>query len=250
MFVFDFDGVLFDTARECLAIAWETSLTLPFAASWRDLPGPPPDVEAAFLAHRYWVGPPWQYAVLLRSIAQGDLPTDTQDFDRRAEAQREALAGFTEAYFATRERLSADPDRWCATVRAHRGPTAAFLDLHRTGQAMVLSTRDDRSIRLLLHRFLDVDDAVLLERGGPRPKWQILADLAAQRGLAPARLFFIDDHPHHALPAHEHGFASHLALWGYNAPDDVAACRAAGLSILAMDELDAAIAAHHPGATQ
>jgi len=249
LFAFDFDGVLFDTARECLDIAWETSRDLPFATRWHGVAEPPAEVERAFLQHRYWVGPPWQYAVLLEGIATGKLPPDTDAFLGRARTQEAALSGFTEAYFATRTRLAADPDRWLRTVRAHDVPATAFTRLHRTGEAVILSTRDAASIQLILSRMLGIDDAVQLERGGPRPKWQILAEAAEHRGLSHERVYFIDDHPHHALPAHEHGFTAHLALWGYNSPTDVAACRLAGLSAITIPQLDATLSAHSKGRT-
>lgn len=248
LFVFDFDGVLFDTARECLAIAYRAARELPaaWAEPYRAREAPAPDVEQSFLRHRHWVGPPWQYAVLLRAIAERALPRTTEEFLARAAALRGELEPFTGRYFAARGALAADRARWLALVAPFPEACRELARLHARGAAAILSTRDDASIRLLSSHYLGLELApgALLPRSGPREKWEILLEAAAARGLSPRDVFFLDDYLPHALPAHHRGIAAHLARWGYLGDGDVEAALTAGMPCLQLPELGAAIRAH------
>lgn len=248
LFVFDFDGVLFETDRECLAIAYRAvrELAAPWAAPYRAHEAPTEDVERAFLAHRHRVGPPWQYAVLLRAIAERTLPATTDAFLARAAAERGELEGFTERYFAARHAVAEDRARWLSLVTPIAASTGELQRLHARGAAAILSTRDDESIRRLLAHYLGVELAPgeLLPRSGPREKWEILLETAAARGLAPGDVFFVDDFIAHALPAHRRGIAAHLARWGYVGEGDVDAALTAGMPCLQLSELGAALSAH------
>lgn len=245
-FVFDFDGVLFDTARECLAIAFRAvqGIDAPWAAAYRGSAAPSAETERSFLAHRYWVGPPWQYAVLLRVIAEGALPRTTDEFLARAGAWRDELEPFTERYFAARGELAADRVRWLALATPYAAAAGAFQRMHARGEVAILSTRDDVSIRRICEHYLGVANAEVLPRAGKREKWEILLDAAATRNLAPGEVFFLDDYLHHALPARQRGFAAHLARWGYLGEGDVAAAAAGGLPSLQLSELGPALRAH------
>lgn len=236
-FVFDFDGVLFDTARECLAVAYRT-----FTGGEAD---PPRALASAFAQHRYLVGPPWQYAVLLRCLERGDVPSNAEAFLALAARQREELAGFTDRYFAERERLAASP-RWLELVRPYETSARSFRELHARGTARILSTRDDRSITKLCAHYLGVELAkgVLLPRAGSREKWELLLDVAANERIEPSRIFFLDDYFAHALPAKQRGISAHLAAWGYLGPTDEKNALTAGLPCLQLTDLDRALRAH------
>jgi phosphoglycolate phosphatase-like HAD superfamily hydrolase len=244
--VFDFDGVLFDTARECLAVAFATARRWPGFEAWRQLESPPDSVAERFLANRHWVGPPWQYAVLLDCILRDALPTGTDGFLAVARPRQGELAEFTDRYFATRTELSRDVARWCAVIRPYAPATAALAQSHAAGKAAILSTRDELSIRKILAHFLGPDHADIeqLPRAGTKEKWQLLTELADRRRLPLKDVFFVDDYVHHALPAHRAGIAAHLALWGYLSAEDIREARAAGLPCVALNDLDRAIARH------
>jgi phosphoglycolate phosphatase-like HAD superfamily hydrolase len=241
VFAFDFDGVLFDTAHECRAIAFE-------AIREYDHQGQvalPDDAAELFIKYRQWVGPPWQYAALIECIRLRAMPTSREQFLQYAAHRESDLHGFTELYFATRERLSLDLARWTSHVRPYPAATAAFRALHQRGRALILSTRDARSITLLCAHFLDVDvSAALLPRAGDLPKWRVLMELAQQRGLQPPDVFFLDDYLPHALPAFEKGISARLALWGYLSDSDRAVASAAGLPCLELLDLDRALLEH------
>ncbi len=242
LYVFDFDGVLFDTARECLQVAFGAIRSLParwtFADAWRELAAPPADLTATFAKHRYLVGPPWQYAVLLKCIADGNVPTETAAFLELASSLRGELESFTEAYFASRGELAKDEARWLALATPYEPSLRKFRELHAAGSAVILSTRDDRSItKICGNHGIALTPEHLLPRAGPREKWEILLDAAAARELAPGDVVFLDDYVHHALPAHRRGIRAHLATWGYLGPRDASDALTAGLPCLQLADL-------------
>jgi FMN phosphatase YigB (HAD superfamily) len=239
LYVFDFDGVLFDTERETLEVAFRSVRDRPWARRWKSAD----DVADAFHRDRYFVGPPWQYAVLFECIANNAIPRTHEEFAYLAAECKEPYANFTEHYFATRAALAADRDAWLALSKPYES-ARRFVALHAEDRAVILSTRDDNSIRLLCAHYLGVPHATLLPRSGPRPKWELLVDAARERGIAPERVFFLDDHIGHALPARQHGIAANLAAWGYLGPDDVASALTAGLPCLQLSQLDRAIHEH------
>ena len=246
-YVFDFDGVLFDTRHECLEVAYQAVRVLPVAwnARWRDAEQPPLRVADAFARYRYRVGPPWQYALLLELIAERRLPDRAEDFFAQAAERRSELEPFTEVYFAQRDKLAANP-RWLDLAKPYAQATRAFRDL--SGRAAILSTRDDRSITRLCQHYLGIEPR-LLPRSGASEKWQLLLGAAEQLGMRPESLFFVDDYVQHALPARRRGISAQLAVWGYLGPDDKIHALTEGLPCLQLSDLDRAIRAHeenHP----
>jgi hypothetical protein len=204
----------------------------------------------AFSRHRYLVGPPWQYAVLLQCIADERVPENTTVFLDIAASAQPALAFFTEAYFAQRARLAQEP-RWFDLVTPFGPATAAFSQLLARGVAAILSTRDDASIAALCRYHLGIEDVHphLLPRAGSREKWQVLLEAADLRRIAPSSVFFVDDYLQHALPARGRGIAAQLATWGYLGPNDESEARAAGLPCLALADLAGALLSHEETTT-
>jgi hypothetical protein len=223
---------------------------LPFARAWRDLEAPPPDLVETFARTRYLVGPPWQYAVLLRCIADQAVPSSTSQFLELAASARADLAFFSDAYFAHRELLARDP-RWYSLVRPYAEPASLFVERVRGGTARILSTRDARSIQALCahHLGVELEPRHMLPRAGAREKWQLLLEAADVARLAPERVFFVDDYLHHALPACQHGVRACLATWGYLGPDDISDAGRAGLPCVTLDTFRRALLTHEETST-
>ena len=250
-FIFDFDGVLFDTARECLSLAFDAATANParwkFAREWQGLITAPADVAEAFLRHRYLVGPPWQYSVLLKVIAEKMIPNTTESFLDLCEHLKADHEDFTLEYFAARKRQAADPVKWLQNMKAIHKSCEVFQSL---GDATwILSTRDGESIRRIHNSLLGAEFPAerLLPRAGEKEKWELLVDFGREHNARPESIFFLDDYVAHALPARQHGFASHLASWGYLGPQDLANASGSGLPVLRLDELEHAVERHRHG---
>jgi phosphoglycolate phosphatase-like HAD superfamily hydrolase len=242
-YIFDFDGVLFDTARECLSLAFEAATSnatrWTFARTWQGLDTAPRDVEELFLKQRYWVGPPWQYSVLLKVISEGNLPRTTKDFLDLSEDLRAQHEPFTEEYFAARKRQASDQQKWLRNMRPVAQSCQVFQALGNDS-TWILSTRDGDSIRRIYESLLgkELPASRLLPRAGAKEKWELLLDFAREHDVPAESIFFLDDYVAHALPAHRHGFSSYLASWGYLGPDDLKEASVNGLPVLRLEELE------------
>jgi phosphoglycolate phosphatase-like HAD superfamily hydrolase len=247
-FIFDFDGVLFDTARECLSLAFEAVVAntarWKFATKWQGMETPPADVEEVFLRQRYWVGPPWQYSVLLKVIADGSLPASTPEFMALCERLKPEHEDFTVEYFAARQRQAAEPVKWLRNMRAVVKSCDIFRSLGES--TWILSTRDGESICRIHTALLGSEFPAerVLPRAGAKEKWELLQDFSKSREIEPESVFFLDDYVAHALPAKQRGFNSYLAGWGYLGPDDLNEAKSNGLPVLALDDLKTAVATH------
>jgi len=248
--VFDFDGVLCHTAPECLELAFRAAVDRAdhwtFASRWEGLSSVPSDVAALFLKHRYWVAPPWQYALLLKMIAENDLPSSTEEFIRIAQVHREHFEHFTHDYFAMRKQVMKDHRKWLSLMEPVAAAAECFREQVAAGRGLVLSTRDHLSIQVICQEILGVKlgSEHFLPRAGTLEKHELLAQMAQVRDISPADIFFIDDYLDHALPAYKQGFRAHLATWGYLGPEDLDRAARMGLPKLELGELKASIASH------
>lgn len=247
LFVFDFDGVLFHSAPECLEIAFRTASRDPerwgFARPWAGLGSPPEEVARLFLKFRYWVAPPWQYAVLLKLIAEEALPSTTEEFMSMTRRHKEELECFTDHYFATRAVVMKDRKKWLSLIRPIRPATDCFEELVREGRAAILSTRDPMSIQAIIRDVLGVElgPQHFLPRAGTLKKHELLAQLSREKSISPKDIFFLDDYLDHALPAYNQGFQAHLAVWGYVGPTDRDDALRAGMPVLKLEELQSCV---------
>ncbi|MCC6278382.1 MAG: HAD family hydrolase [Oligoflexia bacterium] len=239
-FIFDFDGVLFESARECFAVAVNTA-RLP---KWKSLINidtlSDEDLAPRFLEKRYFVGPPWQYAVLLKLLAKAQLPETSHEFLKVAEKYQSEFIDFSDDYYKTRERLSLNSSHWTQNVRAFEKPLQLFLKLVNQDRAWILSSRDESSI----HRIFDAVVGIKLDPGLiiPKPphgqtKAMRLQETAKRTGLEPNEILFIDDYVHHLAPAQELGFDVALSTWGYLGEEDRREALALNIPQLKIDEL-------------
>lgn len=72
--------------------------------------------------------------------------------------------------------------------------------------------------------------------GECREKVTVLSKIAKMEHVSTNEVSFFDDNISNARNAHEHGFNSYWATWGYNAPDHWEIAQAAGVPIISLDD--------------
>lgn len=241
---FDFDGVLFDSKRECLEVALEACGTHEkwrVSEKWRKDSPDFPRMRDFFYQYRYLVGPPWQYALLLKLIDTDQFDVlNTAAFDLRAKQSLQEYQAFTEHFFAVRHRIMADGDRWPKLMEPYPEAAHFFRAEYQRSAVKILSTRDPESIKAAIryHLSISLDSTEFLERAGVRTKADILQSYRNQEGFDSSDILFLEDHILHALPALEAGFDVFLCEWGYLTADELAEARTRGLPTLALKALD------------
>ena len=79
--VFDFDGVIADSQKECLFLSYQTFMNLDL--SNYDLDQIPKSFSKKFMQYRYLVGPPEEYLSLCKSIVSGTVPESFTKSEKR-----------------------------------------------------------------------------------------------------------------------------------------------------------------------
>ena len=229
LFVFDFDGVVCDSARETGISAWKAGRKL--WPAWRD-DVPPEDVLQRFCLLRPFLETGYQAIGMMRMAV--DHPTLPEGLTV------DSVVDWIESYYAERgfsrwdmvdlfgrtrdEWIAADPAGWLETHRFFPGVIELLSQLRRRGKVVILSTKQERFIHQLLAGSgveFRPDDVFGFERQAPKKvtlgqlvrgagghadpvcfvedRLETLEDVMAVPELAGVRLFLVD--------------------WGYNTED-------------------------------
>ncbi|GMU56218.1 MAG: hypothetical protein AMXMBFR33_53640 [Candidatus Xenobia bacterium] len=223
----DFDGVFWDSVGECYVTA---------RRAWRELLGvDPPECEKAFRSGRWMVRVGADFGKLL-SLAARDPQADLSGYPRH---DWEALPfpqgpEFERLFYRQREQArQGDPAGWAAL----QGPYPCFLEelpaLHsHFGQPAIATTKDAASVRQLIAPLgLDL---VVLGRELSTDKRVQIRHLAADWGVEPSAITFLDDLLDNLRPVQETGARVALAAWGYNTPGEREQARREGIPVVEL----------------
>lgn len=233
--VFDFDGVICDSWRECALVTWNAyhnrppaefgivtfdALPVGFIERFRELRG-----FARHLGH-----------FLVPLLPASDLIRTQEDFDRCYST----LALDTVDKFVTRA------SRYRAMVRY--GKRECWLALHHMYEGMpgllselaahlyVVTARDSASVRELLSSH-GIDLSLDQIYGEQQSKLAALADIQAREGVEAERVHFVDDSLSNIVIAREAGHSVGWATWGYSAPEHRDKAVRFGVPQLALSDL-------------
>jgi phosphoglycolate phosphatase-like HAD superfamily hydrolase len=247
MFIFDFDGVLMDSADEASVTAYNAAT----GAEARSPEEFPPGLAERFRRNRFHA----QDASGMFSLMAGCLETGGADSGApmTAAEYRRLLEGATlpaetrrERFFAARRRFQADdPIGWLELNRPYPGIREAVR--RRGPERLVLLTSKNRDATLALcrHFGLDVRGENVFSGDGGAKKSDNLDRIHERYGRN--RYVFIDDHLENLrevnVRARERGIALSpvLALWGYTGPDAAGAAEKSGFRTISREALIAAL---------
>ena len=227
--VLDFDGVLCDSATECLHIAWAAYNGFgveAFGACEGTYAVP------AEVAERYWRTRPYMrhLAHFIVPLLDGPPPADRAAFaERFASLSPARTAAFT---WAAREYREA--------VRAHRRD--AWLALHRVWPqiaalaegAYIATARDRGSVcEILAAHGVRADPARNYDELSE--KTAALAEIAARESLDRAQVWLLDDSVDNCRLAKDAGFGAGWASWGCSDPGDEAIAVANDIAVIRLE---------------
>jgi len=211
----DFDGVVFDSAKEAYAIAMLTTQRI------KRLDELNLDSEHArkFLSQRYLIGPAWNYYYLLKAI--DDNQEHNFDSILPDEAGFEAKQ-FQNSFFATRQVIRNNFwDDWLTLNELYSG-SEAFVDLiNQNLNIVILTTKDSETVQALLDmsglkRHVDIFDSKSYEQFGCKSFF--MDDYIKKNNIK--RALFVDDSKKHLDKSNwVENLSSIQARWGYVYPD-------------------------------
>jgi phosphoglycolate phosphatase-like HAD superfamily hydrolase len=239
----DFDGVICDSAREAFRVTVET-----FAAEFPEYALPPGAADDAGLYARFLEAMPLgnraeDYAVLLAAIVSGVSLPDQAAYDAfRGSLAPERLRAFHERFYRVRAAWAErDPAGWLAQMQPY--PRLCALLRRRAGEVRlgIATAKDRASVRRLLAAYGIADlfpDGFVLDKEAGERKGDHVTKLAAEAGIEPAEVTFVDDKVNHLEDVAGLGARCVLAAWGYNGARERRIAEARGFLVCDLDDFE------------
>jgi len=212
----DFDGVLCDSAVECLVVAYNAY----YGAAAENPEEIDPALSSYFLRHRYLVTSADNFWLLIHAFEQGEEKLDRPRYKALRSEREEAIRSFGPRFFACREELKQDEQHWLGLNRFFK-QSEVVLD-SEFPSFFIITTKDADSVRRLaeLHGYGEKIRGIYSKEFAVDKRLsfrKLFADLGDE--AATDRYLFVDDNLDHLLQVADLPVALHLAGWGYVDPD-------------------------------
>ncbi len=236
----DFDGVVSDSLRECLAVA---------CATWRQLEpdspldtGSPEALREAFLPLMPLGNRAEDFGIALKILERGAAVETQEAYDAFRDGLPSAwLEAFHERFYRERARLAeADPEAWLDGMRPYAEVVSALPGLSQRVTLAIATAKDRRTVRTVLDHYglgpLFPEERVLDKETG-KDKSRHLTALAERTGTRFEAIAFIDDKLNHLDAVAPLGVRCGLAAWGYNGEREHALARERGFRVCRPEDL-------------
>lgn len=238
----DFDGVISDSARECLTVA---------CATWRLLePGSalarrePDALWEPFLSLMPLGNRAEDFGIALHILERGLEVTSQEAYDAfRATLPAEWLREFHRRFYRERAALArADRAAWLAAMRPYPEMVDLLPRLAGHVDLAIATAKDGATVRAVLeHHGLAhwFPEERVLDKETGRSKARHLERLALETGVPFGRIAFVDDKLNHLDAVAPLGVRCLLAAWGYNGPREHVLARQRGYDVCQPREIEA-----------
>jgi phosphoglycolate phosphatase-like HAD superfamily hydrolase len=239
----DFDGVICDSAREAFVVALRTFAEvfpehrLPAAAE-RDA-----GLYAGFLESMPLGNRAEDYAVVLAAFASAHALPDQAAYDAfRGSLAAERLRAFHRRFYQVRSAWAErDPAGWLAEMTPYPGLCDVLRRRAHDVRLGIATAKDRGSVGRLLAAYGIADlfpDGFVLDKEAGERKGDHVTKLAAEAGIEPAEVTFVDDKVNHLEDVAGLGARCVLAAWGYNGARERRIAEARGFLVCGLDDFE------------
>jgi phosphoglycolate phosphatase-like HAD superfamily hydrolase len=215
LYVFDFDGVLCDSIRECFVSSWY--------AYFHYHKGTDPgsvelDRKERFYRYRPYIRTGEDYVLLHDLIERGREIRSQEEFDEEKRAAGPEFASrFRSLIYRTREEfLSNDREWWLSLNPLYPGLHGSLVRIAERPDTVILSTkRPDLIAEILGAAGIDWPGS-RIHHSGETGKLPFVSKLRAEVGAREA--VFVDDQRDHLMHGSDPAVRCFLAVWGYVQP--------------------------------
>lgn len=219
----DFDGVICDSASECLYSSWLaydqlSRATTGIAKEPAVAPSMPMSLRKRFLMLRPFIRAGDDYVLIQRLLAEERMPSCQKEFDQaRQEAGSETLSHYTDALNLVRKKLlSQERNHWLRLNPLYKGMNK-LLESTDWQVTRILSTKEPQYIEAIIefHGLTVPAQAIVHAADGSKLSIVTAAINAGEWEHA----VLIDDQIDHLLGNTDERISVHLATWGYSKPE-------------------------------
>lgn len=215
LYVFDFDGVLCDSIRECFVSSW-------YAYSHYHRGIDPDSVELdrkkRFYRYRPYIRTGEDYVLLHDLIDRGREIRSQEEFDEaKRAAGPEQMSSFRTQISRTREELLSRYRQWWLSLNPlYPGLHRSLMRIAERPDAVILSTKRPDLISEILGASGIAWPRSRIHHSGETGKLPFISKLRADAGAR--RAVFVDDQRDHLVHGSDPGVRCCLAVWGYVQP--------------------------------
>lgn len=238
--VLDFDGVLFDSARESFAVALRTYRELEPDST---LGGPDTRLRDRFVELMPLGDGALDYGTVLSMLERGLAPRDQDEYDGLRSLRDAAwLERYRRRFYEVRHEWAArSPREWRELMPPYEGLVKLLRRRRRDAIYAIATAKDRASVDVLLAEHgldeLFAPELILDNASGP-DKSAHLGALGGRLALPAAELTFVDDKVNHLDSVAPLGVRCALAAWGYNGPREHRLARERGYAVCGLDDAE------------
>ena len=164
------------------------------------------------------------------------------DFDRvKSSLPKENRESYAMHFYRIRAELQdRDPERWAQLLPPFDGIPEAVRSLADRFDLAIATSKDMRSVRILLHRYGILDLFTpdrILDKDFSYSKKDHLSHFHLLLGIPFNRMHFIDDKVLHLSEAADLGVNAILAMWGFNTEREHDEAKRLGYGLLSLEDL-------------
>ena len=216
--VFDFDGVVCDSTKECMVTAWNAW------ERWNKRSGFRSRIEdfskteiESFIPLRPYVRGAEEYFILMHVINSSDLNIgNQQEYDDLRLVLHDKLDTFKEVFFSERDRLRRkDMDSWIKLHHVYNDVILVMRDLHKQGRLIMATFKDYKSVRMILKKNgVDISPKDIMDESQISSKLDALNYVVSKKKIKKEDLCFIDDNVTHLIEPNNNNYKVFLSGWG------------------------------------
>ncbi len=231
----DFDGVVADSIRECLVVAYNAFHEKSLIRNLEDM-----NERTAGEARRIrnYIRHSEDYLYIFLALQDGVRIEDQDEFDTFSQSRESRRRGYREAFYQYRtDLLQRDRPQWLALNPLFPGMSEFLKTYEELHQLYIVSTKKKEFIWEILQeagiRFLPDH---IRSATAEVSKNDILNEIVSESGKEAASLHFIDDQVDMLRHAQTVGVHCYHAGWGYCSEEQKALARQLHIPVLALDE--------------
>ena len=214
----DFDGVIFDSQKECLVTSYFAFVQPKNSVvdSYR-IELIPKVIKDKFFKYRFLVRPAWHYGVLM-DMLQNNIIINENSFDLSCKEYLKKEREFKSTFFKTRyDFMQKDYSYWVELNSPYPGVKESWERLNKFYEIYIVTNKNYESvIQLLKHYNLDINQKNIFSTEIGKSKLEILNTLYLKDGRGKENLFFVDDSSIYIEQMLNAGFLNSFhAKWGY-----------------------------------
>ena len=213
----DFDGVIFDSQKECLLVSYLTYKKIQSKDLVKySLNEIPKEILETFYKYRYLVRPAWQYLVLIEMIYK-NKKINSKTFKLSCNNNFKNKSLIESSFFNLRSKLMNESiDTWVSLNPPYPGVIDVWNKIKLFDQVYLVTNKNYQPvIKLLKFYNLNIAEKNIFSQEKIKRKINTLTMLNDRHNLEHSQTYFVDDSSYYVSQALDAGFNSYLAGWGY-----------------------------------